>query len=255
MQNVNNRWKKIEDYLKNYKQADKQTIKRTKKKYYKLCTPFHRQSQEYGIYALQFTNVNNLPEDNRIYYRDDSLKINQYIQIPMYFKRKLFEEQIKINGKRIWQLNENGINYKIIQENKIVEKISDRLKATAHTNNKDYTDKQLDDCARYIYFERGRLKGKNDYKLHLDETTHYNYITNRDEKYLGKKCISTEYAGNDTIGYCTTAIKPDFELEKEIYINNEYEKIIEDLMQEKDTTNLQIFKEHMNDIRKLFFNQ
>ena len=104
----------------------------------------------------------------------------------------------------------------------------------------------------YILFERGRLQGNQDYKSHHEEATIFNYNTDKDLIYLGKKTLSKNYAGNDKIGYCTTAIEATT-IDYKIYIDEEKERLIEIIQKEKDTSKYNILKEHMNEIKKIFF--
>ena len=99
---------------------------------------------------------------------------------------------------------------------------------------------------------KGRTKGKFDYQKHLEDTEAYNYNSDKDLQFIGKKTISKEFAGNDKIGYCPTAIE-EIEWENKIILDNEKETILDTLMKCKDTTQLNLQKEHMREIRKIFF--
>ena len=227
-------------------------IKRRKRKYYSLCTPFHRQSQHFGENALEYFSIDYLINGGKIFYKDDSLRIIQNIGLPIYYRRKLFQKQIKYNGKRMWVNTEIGVQYKQKQHDKILERITDRLKDLNIQNGNKYNKQKLEEIAKYILDTRGRFNGQDDYLPHHEEAEFYNYHTDRDMKYLGKTCISTKFAGNDSIGYCTTDIEP-IEIENGVNINNEYENIINNLMQEKDTTKLSLLKEHLAEVRKVYF--
>lgn len=255
---INERWNKIEYYLQNHERHkyNKIQIKAIKRKYYYHCAPFHRQSQHYGESALLYMSINDLWEQGRLYYKDDTLKINKYCRLPMYFKRKLTQEQIKYNGKRIWINTKQGILWKQQQEHKIIEQITDRYKDLNFQKGNKYTDDQIVEVAKYILYRRGRINGeqlnKIDYKPHHKEATLFNYNTDKDQIYIGKQCISKEWAGNDKIGYCTTAITPT-DIEDKIYINNELEAIIDDLKIIEDDKSRVLLKEHLTEIRKTIF--
>ena len=103
-----------------------------------------------------------------------------------------------------------------------------------------------------MLFQRGRLSGKIDYKDHKEDAEFYNYNTDKDLKYLGKKCISNEFAGNDKIGYCATAIEPTT-IDELIYIDEDLEKLINQLFEYKDTKELVLLKEHLNELKKVYF--
>ncbi len=248
---INKRWEKLEKYY-NISKFDKLQIKKIRQQFYRVTTPFHRQSQHYGETALYFADLNEIFENNRLYYKDDSLKINAYCSLPTYFKRKLFQQQIKYNGKRMWINNELGTKYKQTREKIIIGKLWDRLNDLNKTKGKKYEPGVLYDVARYIIKERGRMAGNDDYKPHHKEATYYNYNTDKDLIYIGKKGISKNFIGNDKIGYCTTEFEC-MDIDNLIYINNDFERIIEDLQIKQDDKALVLLKEHMNEIRKIFF--
>lgn len=248
---INERWTKLENYY-NKTKFDKLKLKKIKQQYFRLTTPFHRQSQGFGITAIQGRSIEDIINNPILFYKTDDLTITKKCQLPMYFYRKLFQKQIKFNGKRIWINTEDGIKYKEFNEKQIIEKTTDKIKDQAINNNITIDNELATKIAIYILFERGRMNGKHDYKAHHTEAEFYNYSTNRDLKFLGKKCISKQFAGNDTIGYQTTEIE-QIDITPYIYINEEYEAIINTIQHEKDTTNLILLHEHLNEIKKVFF--
>lgn len=255
MKLVNERWIKIEHYYKEKKKYNYLIIKKRKKEYFRFTQPFHRQSQGYGLTALNYQSFEDIWKENRMKYRDNTLKIIKYASMPAYFKRKLFEEQIKVNGKRIWQLNENGIKYKYFREKIIEERIKDRIKDLATQNEIKLEEKEIEEITNYILYTRGRTKGKNDYKKHIEEAEAYNYNTDKDLQNIGRKVISKNFAGNDTIGYELKQIEPIEDWEKQISLEPQKEAILETLMQSKDITQLVLQKEHMREIKKIFFSK
>ena len=247
---INKRWNKLEKYYEKTK-FDKKQIKKIKAKYFRLTTPFHRQSQHFGESALLYIDLNELIETNKLYYKDDSLKINQYCSLPTYYKRKIFQEQKEVNGKKIWIWNAQGQYYKETQESIIIEKLHNRLR-DLNFKNKKYSDKELYEVANYIIKERGRLKGKISYKPQYNDAEFYNYNSDKDEIYLGKKTISKEFHGNDKIGYAQFKDET-IDIEKDICIKDHLETIINDLQCETDNKSILLLKEHMNEIKKIFF--
>lgn len=161
MQIVNKRWQQIQYYLDNHTTKNELEKKKIKAKYYRHTTPFHRQSQHYGENALLYTSIKYIMEYNRLLYKDDSLQINKYVTLPMYFKRKLFQQQIKYNGKTLWIWNDTGQKYKEYREQKTIENIYNRLRCANTQLNKHYHDKLLYKISKYILLERGRLYNKN----------------------------------------------------------------------------------------------
>lgn len=250
---VNKRWHNIENYYTNTKNYDKLKIKALKRKYFYYCTPFHRQSQHYGETALYYMTENDLWNKGIIFYKDDSLKINQYTKLPMYFKRKLTQKQIKYNGKRIWINTEEGIKWKSLQEHRLYTQIKDRYNDLNTLKGKPYTTKEIEATTKYILYERGRLAGNQDYKPHHEEATLFNYNTDKDLKNLNHKCISRKYIGNDIQGYATTELEEINTIEDKIYINTELERIIENLKIDEDDKTKVILKEHLAEIKKTYF--
>ena len=251
MKIINERWAKLEKYYEKSK-WNKLQIKKIRKQYYRLTTPFHRQSQGFGLNAIENISIDEIIANPILWYRDSTLSITKKTRLPMYFYRHLFAKQIKYNGKRIWINNEDGIRYKQEQEQQLIERVKDKINDQATNSNTKLDKETINNLAMYILFERGRLKGKNDYKPHHEEAEFFNYNTDKDLKYIGKKTISKEFAGNDKIGYCTTNIQ-DVNIEDKVYINYEYERILENIQQDRDTTTLNILKEHMTEIKKVYF--
>lgn len=254
MEIINKRWEKLEKFY-NISKFNKLEIKKIKQQYYRLTTPFHRQSRGFGIYALSFTNIEQINELPILTYRDDSLAITKKIKLPMYYYRKIFAEQFKMDGKRFWRNTNIGIKFKQNQEEKIRHAIKNRLldaQATIGTNILD--DELATKIAHYILIERGRLSGKIDYANHYNEATIFNYTSDRDIKYIGKIGTTSNFIGNDVIGYKPSDWQ-DINIEDKIYINNEYEKIISQLTDNQDNSNMEKLKEHMREIKKIYFSR
>ena len=252
MATINKRWDDLENYYK-LMGKDKLYIKKMKRRYYSATTPFHRQSQGYGIKAMEFFKIEDLIQGEPIFYKDDTQKININITLPTYYKRKLFQKQIIYNGKRIWINNDLGVMAKQQQHHQLIIKVYDRLNDYNFSKGNKYSNEQIMRTAKYIVDERGRTKGEDDYLPHHEEAQYYNYNTDKDLLYTGKKCISNEFAGNDKTGYCTTNIKPINEDKLEIQIKSDLEAIIEDLIKSDTNDHLPLLKEHMSEIRKIFF--
>ena len=89
-------------------------------------------------------------------------------------------------------------------------------------------------------------------RTHLEDTEAYNYNSNKDLQNLGKKVISKTFAGNDKIGYCKTDIE-ETNWENNIHIDPQKEAILDTLLINEDKTQLILKKEHMREIRKIFF--
>lgn len=246
------KWNKLEKWYK-ISGKDELKIKKYKKTFFRHMQPFHRQSQHYGETAIEQIGKDWIKANNRMYYKTDTQQIIRYVQIRPYFKRKLFQEQKTINGKRIWQYTEEGIQFKKDNEENNITMIADKLEA-ANYKLKLTTKEEIKDIARYIYLQRGRNKTPN-YTPSYETATQYNYNSDRDLIYLGKKLVSKTYIGNDKQGYCTTNAEPTEIKENEIQYNARYEKLIEqmteqNIQQDKNTIKQ---KERLIQIRKNIF--
>lgn len=248
---LNDKWTKLEKYYK-MKNIDEIKIKRYRKAFFRHLQPFHRQSQHYGECAIDYIGKEWINTNNKMYYKTDTQEIKRYIQIRPYFKRKLYQEQIQHNGKRIWQYTEEGRKQKEKNEENNIRMIADKLEAM-NANKKVTTTQKIKDIAKYIYLERGRATQPN-YEPSYKSATQFNYNSDRDRIYLGKILVSNTYIGNDIQGYCTTNAEPTEIEETKLIYKCEYEKIIQALTDEPNKDNETIkLKEKLLQIRKTIF--
>lgn len=86
----------------------------------RCCKPFHRSSQGFGVNFLKFINLDSVIKNGFITIPDRKYLVKNYA-IPMYYKRKLFYTLYKDDeGKLHWRLNDNGIEYKVNQLDKLI---------------------------------------------------------------------------------------------------------------------------------------
>lgn len=245
------RWNRLQKYYEKSKYTKLQ-IKAIERQWKKHTDCFHRQSKGFGLYALEILDNVEILKTNRMYYRTNDIKVVQNVTTPMYYKRKLCQTQIQYNGKRIWINTELGTKIKKMQEFEMLRKMYTRIKTTAINKGIKLTKEKTLLIANYILLERGRLKGRTDYRPHHEEAKYYSYNTDNDLKYLGKNGISSKFIGNDEIGYYTTEFEM-IDLENKIYVNPEYEIIIEKLFTFKDDRELIKHKERMAELKKIYF--
>ena len=132
---------------------------------------FHQQSQGFGLGYLDYLTereIEALKTDEGLL--PDKDKVIKSVPLPMYYLRKLYYDNIKLqDGRRVWVLNENGINHKttnlLIQINKNVEQIKTLLanvtqEQTSHFNRL-LSGREIFDYVVYNVLYRGRLRHYN----------------------------------------------------------------------------------------------
>lgn len=157
----------------------------------KQISLFHRHSQGYGLAYLE--NLDDrakraLQYDTGI--MPDQDKIIKEIPLPLYYMRKLYYEQIKVDDKKLWQLTEIGIQHKLSCQSQMLDK-KKSFYETLYVNTTDEfradVDRLLDgrelfDFIVYELYYKGRLRHHSS----------LNYIT------YGKDYHLSEYEQLDT---------------------------------------------------------
>lgn len=78
----------------------------------RLVSQFHRQSQHFGEYALTRYDIDEVMREGQMTLPDPD-SVVKHIPIPMYYSRKLFCTQIKMeDGRRVWVPTELGKRYR-----------------------------------------------------------------------------------------------------------------------------------------------
>lgn len=90
--------------------------------------PFHRQSDGFGLYALQVNNFDEVFETGMMSMPTKN-NVVLHIPIPMYYQRKLFYDlQRDFRDELCWRLNDYGKEYKLHHLLKSLDFISVRFK-------------------------------------------------------------------------------------------------------------------------------
>lgn len=198
----------------------------TKEKITRQCNQFHRQSTQFGSFALQFIDIQQL-ENLGTLYVPDSKKVNLAIGLPTYYKRKLFYKTIKVDGNMIWIPTDEGKHYLKARDRANLNEIQKLLHGAALSCGKVYDIERL---ARYVYYDRGRLKGElePDVEAKLKDVQYYSYITRYDKHHLGARGITTKFIGNNTIGYRQNDMPAHYKIPqfiaKYVFFDDEREK-------------------------------
>lgn len=162
---------------------------------------FHRQSLHFGESALMSLDINELFKTGTLYAKHFK-GILQPIGLPTYYKRKLFYELVEVDGNKIWQLTELGINYKIHRLPSLLHDLTERYNSIALQFNHNFDCQKLAD---YTLNLRGRFKANNpswtlENRL-VAGIPFFNYCTPSDREHLGNLGIVTNFLGNCTLGY------------------------------------------------------
>lgn len=173
----------------------------TGKKYYrdikKKINQFHLQSLGFGasalgdldIYELIETNVLSIPDSNKIVMR---------IGLPMYYKRKIFYDRIKIDGRWFWQYNSLGLKYAKKRKSDLLKRLQNNYLAIEKNYNIDLGDKSA--LADYVVNKRGRIDAPFMGDSLLSERINaskllYNYSTPSDKLHFHCRHLSWSYVG------------------------------------------------------------
>lgn len=204
-----------------YVDSDYSTLACRKSDYIKLknvMMEFHLQSHGFGQFYLDSPEFN-LDELNNTgmikMIVPDNFSIYKHIPIPMYYFRKLFQEQIYVDGKRCWQLTASGVVYRkaseIRKHRNLVLRFQD-FKSNVASLPEDLRSDYLlsidgvdfDSLASYVLFLRGRYKSVVDYaplSVRLEDISFYHYGSLNDAIIYDKKFVTNRWLGNDVLGY------------------------------------------------------
>lgn len=190
---------------------------------------FHRQSTGFGAYLLENLDVNEVFKDGRLKVVDNE-KIILSIPLPTYYKRKLFYQQLEVDGAKIWSPTELGVQYLQTQNIRLKKYLKDYYTAAAVQCKLDIDTTAL---SEYVVDYRGRIKASNPestIEQRLQEVDLYKYATRYDRRQFGKLGLTNSYLGNSTTGYFTSKMPAHIKLlsfgRRYSYYCDEKEKIL-----------------------------
>lgn len=186
----------IDDYLSS------EAAHRERLKLKRYVCEFHRQSQGYGLYALNDVDLDGLYE-NGCLYMPDSDNVMMALPLPDYYKRKLFYELVDVDGARYWQLNEDGVSYRESRRKYLLKSLCSRYDCVREYWNLTVNVTEL---ANYVLNERGRIKSASlGESVLLDrlksEDLVFNYVTGSDKLQFGNTGLSCHWLGSPQVGY------------------------------------------------------
>ena len=195
-----------------------------REKIVRAVNQFHLQSLGFGSFALRDLDLNAIFR-NEIYMPSTQYVV-QRINLPMYYKRKIFYELVEVNGSKIWNLTDFGKQYKNHLLPILQQRLAERLSNLAKLAHIDIDAIALAD---YVLNHRGRFKADKEGTLEerLANITHYLYVTRSDKENVGVG-VSLDFIGNSVIGYAPLVqpIKIKDYIDKYIYLDSDYEAIL-----------------------------
>lgn len=202
----------------------RQTLKRR-------VNQFHRQSKHFGESLLECLDIKELFNKGCVFMPSPK-GIRVPVPLSTYYKRKLFYDLCEIDGTKVWQLNELGIQYRDYRRQKLVDDLADTFKGVSCTYNLGFSDAELIDLADYVINTQGRIKAIRE-SVNLSEklpsVSLFNYITPSDREHLDKCGISLSFLGNNSIGYNVHTMPSNYItlnefIAKHVYLDREKEK-------------------------------
>lgn len=121
---------------------------------------FHRQSQFFGASALGDIDLNQLFKDGCLF-MPHFKGVKVPVPLPMYYKRKLFQEQVEVNGVKCWQDTELGKEYRKARKTALIKDMQEKFSNSAF----QFDYKTSSHLADYVFNRRGRIIAP------LDEST------------------------------------------------------------------------------------
>lgn len=194
----------IADPVTPEKWLESELARRERLKLLRFVNQFHRQSQHFGESALADLDLNQLYKDGCLYMPDSQgLKIP--VPLPMYYKRKLFYEQVEFNGSRYWQLTDLGLEYNNVRSTFTLDLLRRRYEAVKLQYHLDDIDSF--ELARYVYNERGRIIAdlpESRLVDRINDIDYINYSTCSDKLQFGSRGLVTEWLGDSQQGYLSS---------------------------------------------------
>jgi len=164
----------------------------------RMVDQFHRQSPGLGVGAFYDLNVNDVM-DTGVLWMPDSKHYKKLIMLPKYYERKLFEEQIKIDGVRMWQPTAIGKKYRALKSKRVEDYLARKYRATAF-QYKEYLDIDYKKLAHYAVQYRGRMDAVSGEDITVSDKLRlpgiwFNYSTPVDKALFHGAFLSKQYVG------------------------------------------------------------
>lgn len=184
---------------------------------------FHRQSTFLGASVLDKFDVGKIFETGSLFVPDKDDVIMR-LSLPQYYKRKLFYQQVKVDGAMTWQPTDLGVQYLEYRLLKCVDSLASRFKALSLHVGKSFDCHKLAD---YVLNFRGRFNGlyPSTFEERMQCVDYYNYSTRFDKEAFGVLGLAYKWCGNSATRYekrCRFLRFTDF-IKRYVYLNDDYE--------------------------------
>ncbi len=202
---------------------------RFKSKIKRAVKPFHRQSRGFGASLLEELDIDKLFDDGCIFMPSPKGLV---IPVPLstYYKRKLFYDLVSIDGTKTWCLNDLGIKYRAHRQQKLIDKLATSFYDYSSSFALGYDKEVCKGLAEYVFLVQGRIiadKPSDNLFEKLPSVTLFNYCTLSDKEHLGSLGITSQFVGNNSIGYTSYKLPPSYKfsqfISKYVYFDEDKE--------------------------------
>ena len=233
---------------------------REKLKLLRYVNQFHRQSQHFGESALEDIDLNQLYKDGCLF-MPDSKHVKIAVSLSTYYKRKLFYELVEFNGRRYWQLNDEGLNYFRFRESFNFDRLFSRYDCV---NAQYHLGLDVASLVDYVLNWRGTIIAdlpSSRLQDRFDCIDLFNYSTCSDKLHFGCRGLSPFFLGESQLGYISDKIVSRISLSDFItrfcYFDQDLEKqlsILYSYMHDKSVKAQAAFelRQHMEQVIKFF---
>lgn len=172
----------------------------------RFVNQFHRQSQHFGESALGDVDLLQLERDGCLF-MPDSYGVKIPIPLPTYYRRKLCQEQITIDGARYWIDTDYGKHYRQVRRARTKEILCQKFQCVVDQFKLKIKD--VPKLVDYVFDVRGRIKGMFGESSLLERYQHcdlFNYATCSDKLQFGQRGLSPDYLGDSQRGFTASSI-------------------------------------------------
>lgn len=193
----------------------------------RCVSQFHRQSTALGESALSDIDLIEVFKTGALKMPHSKFVV-QSIPLPTYYKRKLFYQQLVVDGAMTWQPTELGYQYIEARKSARLQMLIDKLKALSNHISVKFDVSALAD---YVLNFRGRFGSgrESTFDERLNNVSLFNYSNRYDREWFGSVGLSYVFIGNSSIGYSRT--RPRFQpifhfIRSHLYFDDAFESVL-----------------------------
>lgn len=167
--------------------------------------PFHLQSRGFGLSAFKYVDLDSVERTEKMRMPSQGHDVVKEIALPKYYRRKLWYDYKKVDGRIIWYLNDAGISHQLSH----LQRKIDNFKSDYRSYDVKIAEDKLDDLAiyncvyrnticnnKYLYF--GKDKYFKELLRYKDKGIIENHGTFKDKMLTGKYLCNSSYLDEDT---------------------------------------------------------